>query len=57
MPDFVFGKRIPQVELALIARVLAAATEKEQPEPLVNIRDVFHETRHVFLDSEVGVAD
>jgi hypothetical protein len=43
--------------LTLIARVLAAATEKEQPESLVKTRGVFNEAGHVFLDSEVGVAE
>jgi hypothetical protein len=57
MPDFVFGKGIPQVKLALIARVLAAATEKEQPESLIETRDIFNEAGHVFLNSEIGVAE
>src|ERR1700676_2951546 len=41
--------------MAWIARILAAATEKEQPESLVDTRDIFDEAGQVFLDSEVGV--
>ena len=43
--------------MAWMSRVLAAATEKEQPESLVDTRDIFGEAGQVFLDPEVGVTE